>query len=170
MIFKKRKPNGYSLNYIYTDDYEKKRIAKEKLLNTAISSWSGFVYQGKVAIYHVLKEINNPNFTLQLDSLDDFAILDANGNIISMHQVKAKKSHYFSTYNEAFSQLQDGGLITGCNSLHFHLAQIITDKTVPDIEIDYSPVKVYKYGISPFCSVDNIDAEIETLIIELIDS
>jgi len=167
MIFKKRKPNGYNLNYIYTDDYEKKRIAKEKLLNTAISSWSGFVYQGKVAIYHVLKEINNPNFTLQLDSLDDFAILDANGNIISMHQVKAKKSHYFSTYNEAFSQLQDGGLIAGCNSLHFHLAQIITDKTVPDIEIDYSPVKVYKYGISPFCSVDNIDAEIETLIIEL---
>ena len=73
-----------------------------KLLDTAISSWSGFVYQGKVAIYYVLTQIENGNYTLQLDSIDDFAIFDDNGNVLSMHQVKAKKSPNFSTYKEAF--------------------------------------------------------------------
>ena len=79
-------------------------LYSKKLLNTAISSWSGFVYQGKVAIYHVLLERNNANYTLQLDSLDDFAIIDANEYVISIHQVKAKKETHFSSYKEDFEK------------------------------------------------------------------
>ncbi len=167
MILKKRKPNGYSLNYIHTDDHEKKRIQKQKLLNTAVSSWSGFIYQGKVAIYHVLKEISNTEYELQLDSLDDFAILDSNASIISMHQVKAKKSNSFSSYKQAFEQLEDGGSIANCDSLFFHLAQEITDKTISAIEIDFPSIKIYFYNSDAYCAVDQIDTNIESLIIEL---
>ncbi|HFQ6221182.1 TPA: dsDNA nuclease domain-containing protein, partial [Pseudomonas aeruginosa] len=59
--------------------------------DSAISSWSGFVYQGKVALYHCLKLITEGEreFELQLDSTDDFAIYK-DGKLFSAHQVKAK--------------------------------------------------------------------------------
>ena len=55
-----------------------------KYPHSAISTWSGFVYQGKVALYHCLKLINqgDSDFQLQLDSTDDFAIYKDN-NLIS---------------------------------------------------------------------------------------
>jgi len=170
MNFRQRKPNGYKKNCILTEEYYVKKRKYEKLLDTAISSWSGFVYQGKVAIYHTLKEISNKNYTLQLDSLDDFAILDDNGRIISLHQVKAKKSKNFSAYKEAFGQLQDGGNIIDCSNLFFHLAQRIADKTIDVIESDFNPVKVYLYDTIPYCEVNQIDDKIESLIIGLMSS
>ncbi|POB32564.1 hypothetical protein CRX65_16345, partial [Klebsiella pneumoniae] len=55
---------------------------EETLPGSAISSWGGFVYQGKVALYHCLKLLIEKSFQqriiddfeLQLDSTDDFAI------------------------------------------------------------------------------------------------
>ncbi|WP_253385078.1 hypothetical protein [unidentified bacterial endosymbiont] len=40
----------------------------EKYPASAVSSWSGFVYQGKIALYHSLKLIhdNDLDFELQL--------------------------------------------------------------------------------------------------------
>lgn len=72
---------------------------------SAISSWSGFVYQGKVALYHSLKLINDgeEDFDLQLDSSDDFAIYKGT-KLISAHQVKAKISKYRSGYTKALEQ------------------------------------------------------------------
>lgn len=165
--FVKRKPNGYKLSNIYTIEHDIWQRRYKKLLDTAISSWSGFVYQGKVAIYHVLQEIDNDGYTLQLDSLDDFAILDGLGQIISMHQVKAKKSNNFSVYKEAFEKLQDGGSVVSCNNLFFHLAQAIGDKTFEEIETDFFPIKVYKYDDDLYCAVNQIDTQIESLIIRL---
>ncbi len=163
----KRKPNGYKINYILTPEYNLWRKKYNKLLDTAISSWSGFVYQGKIAIYYVLTQIENGNYTLQLDSIDDFAILDDNGRIIYIHQVKAKKSQNFSSYNKAFGQLQDGGDVIRCTNLFFHLAQSISDKTINSIETDFAPVKVYLYDTVPYCEVNQIDSKIESLIGEL---
>lgn len=62
-----------------------------KYPHSAISTWSGFVYQGKVALYHCLKLINadDSGFELQLDSTDDFAIYKGD-KLISAYQVKAK--------------------------------------------------------------------------------
>ena len=64
----------------------------------ATSSWSGYQYQGKVAIYKVLSIINNlicqnkesevNEFEFELESLEDFCILQ-NNKYISSHQVKA---------------------------------------------------------------------------------
>lgn len=72
---------------------------------SAITTWSGFVYQGKIALYHCLKMIyqGDVGFELQLDSSDDFAIYK-NGALISAHQVKAKIGKYRSEYIEALEK------------------------------------------------------------------
>lgn len=69
----------------------------------ASSKWSGFNYQGKVAIYTVLYLINNPQYidkenheewdlySLEIEGLEDFSILK-NNEYISIHQVKAYTS------------------------------------------------------------------------------
>lgn len=43
---------------------------------TAVPTWSGFVYKGKIALYHCLKLINqgDSDFELQLDSSDNLEI------------------------------------------------------------------------------------------------
>lgn len=133
--------------------------------HTAITPWGGFLYQGKVAIYHVVHLMENSGactgYTLQLDSLEDFTILDGAGSIISLHQVKAKKSQYYSTYKEAFEKLTRNANDQGCNNAQFHLAQEITDKTVQEISTSHSPVAIYKYGQDHWCPVDQIDLKIE---------
>ncbi len=74
-----------------------------ELPDSAISSWGGFVYQGKIALFHSIKLLVEGSFdgkevkkfALQLDSTDDFAIY-SDGIAISVHQVKAKASPYGS--------------------------------------------------------------------------
>ena len=74
-------------------------VNQQGLPHTAITTWSGFIYQGKIALFYALKllcdDLNTcSNYRLQLDSLEDFAFLDGS-SIVSMHQVKAKKVKYF---------------------------------------------------------------------------
>ena len=86
-----------------------------ELPHTAIPSWSGFIYQGKVALLHVLKllcEIENGHFSIQLDSLEAFAILKNGSEIYSLHQVKAHAPSLLSGYNDchgksAFEKLKE---------------------------------------------------------------
>ncbi|MDD3466197.1 MAG: hypothetical protein PHE67_03530 [Campylobacterales bacterium] len=135
--------------------------------HTAITSWSGFIYQGKVAIYHALTLLDHSDYVLQLDSLEDFAILDAAGNAVCMHQVKALKSQFFGTYSSEFSRLKSKAENEGCQNAFFHLAKTITNKTILEIESEYSPVKVYQYGSNYYCAVDEIDRKIEEKLVEL---
>ena len=136
--------------------------------HTAITTWSGFVYQGKVAIYHVLTVLNNNNdcseYKLQLDSLEDFAILDNDGAIISLHQVKALKTQYYSSYVNAFDKLKKNSEDYKCANANFHLAREITDKTTAEILANHPPVEIYEYGTDSWCSVDEIDHKIEEQI------
>jgi len=133
-------------------------------VHSAISTWSGFVYQGKVALYHTLKVLNNVaasnNYSLQLDSLEDFAILHHQA-IKSIHQVKAVKSTYYSKYESAFDDLIKKSVKYKCNDAFFHLAQKIHDKTVADIERDHSPMKIYMYDKKSNCPLEEIDTHIE---------
>jgi hypothetical protein len=141
--------------------------------HTAITTWSGFIYQGKVAIYHVLQQIINiadyDELVLQLDSLDDFSILDISGKIISIHQVKAKKTQYFSGYKDDFKKLESNAVKYDCNNAYFHLALNITDKTSSEIELSCLPVKVYQYDQNYCCALDEIDGKIEQSIKHLFD-
>lgn len=136
--------------------------------DTAISTWSGFLYQGKVAIYHVLKLIfekdDYSDYKLQLDSLDDFAILNKDNNAKSLHQVKALKSNRFSSYKKAFVNLNAKDSSNG-TEYYFHTATEITDKTKDEIQSEYTPVKLYEYEGNQYnCPLDKIDYEIKNLI------
>jgi len=75
---------------------------------SAIAPWNGFLYQGKVALYVVirmiLKDQNSQNFKLRLEHLDDFAIFNSDDNAVSVHQVKAEVANNRSHYNNALSK------------------------------------------------------------------
>ena len=131
--------------------------------NTAITTWSGFIYQGKVAIYHTLKILLGNLYSdndLQLDAFEDFAILN-NKKTISMHQVKAKKSTYYSAYKDAFIKLNDKSI--DCIDLNFHIAKNIHDKTVEEIEKLHPKIKIYRYEDIFF--IEGIVVKIDTIMV-----
>lgn len=131
---------------------------------SAISSWGGFVYQGKVALYHSIKllcekkfqDTTITEFELQLDSTDDFAIY-VSGCAISIHQVKAKISPYRSAFADAL--IKSSKIDTDCSvstRRYFHIATPIDDAS------DYtnaaaSTVEFYKYDDKVFCSLADIE-------------
>lgn len=126
--------------------------------HSAISTWSGFVYQGKVALYHCLKLINegDSEFELQLDSTDDFAIYK-NGNLISAHQVKAKIGDYRSNYKEALKKSASLELdrISGTKR-YFHISQPINDHS-DYIDENGERVAFYPYGAFKHCELSKIE-------------
>jgi len=90
-------------------------MAKEE--HSAIPSWSGYVYQGKVAVYHVLRTIEErfrvdsstefDNCELEIEWQEDFAI-KIDGTYDSLHQVKAYEASASPTvYNKALKDLYD---------------------------------------------------------------
>ena len=85
-------------------------LIKKEDIHSAVPSWSGFVYQGKVAIYTALHILNNvieddpysiDKYSLVIEDLEDFVIFK-NNRVESIHQVKAKpKNNTIGQYNEA---------------------------------------------------------------------
>ncbi|HHQ6575735.1 TPA: ABC-three component system protein [Serratia fonticola] len=142
----------------------------EKYPASAISSWSGFVYQGKIALYHSLKLIHDGDldFELQLDSSDDFAIYK-NGKLHTAHQVKAKISKYRSGYITALEQstLIEHDKIRG-TTRYFHVSvslENIEDHKGASGEI----VKFYRYGDNYHCGLGEIEGLTKELIRKLCD-
>jgi hypothetical protein len=80
----------------------------------ASATWSGFNYQGKIALFHTLRVINqelnldsNIDFTdysLLLEYHEDFEICK-NNRPLSFHQVKAYKEKNFSSYKNAVLEI-----------------------------------------------------------------
>lgn len=146
-----------------------KTIIDPEAVHSAITTWSGFVYQGKLALYHTLillgKDKQSDTCFLQLDSLEDFAILDASKNCLSMHQIKAYKTLYYSGYKADFEQLVTKAAGFGCGDYSFHMAREIKDKSTTDIEAAHPAMKVYKYSDGKhYCPLDKIDELLEEAI------
>lgn len=137
----------------------------EKYPASAISSWSGFVYQGKVALYHSLILIHDGDleFELQLDSSDDFAIYK-NGRLQTAHQVKAKISKYRSGYTNALEQstLIENDKIKG-TVRYFHVSVPLND-TKDHKSSNGETVKFYRYGENPHCGLDEIEGLTKEII------
>lgn len=142
-----------------------------ELPKSAISSWGGFVYQGKIALYHSIKILVDDsfegkkigNFSLQLDSTEDFAIY-VDDVAISVHQVKAKASVHRSTFEKALNQ--SSNICIDCcpkTKRYFHIANDIDDKT-NYINLNNTIVEFYKYNENSYCKLN----EIETLLKDLI--
>lgn len=136
--------------------------------HSAISTWSGFVYQGKVALYHCLKLINQGDcdFQLQLDSTDDFAIYK-NNEVISAHQVKAKIGDYRSNYKDALkkSALIELDRVAGIKR-YFHISQPINDDS-DYIDPNNERVEFYAYGDVRHCELNKIEELTKQVIKEI---
>ncbi|WP_146075885.1 ABC-three component system protein [Vibrio jasicida] len=82
-------------------------VPSQIINSSAIPAWSGFVYQGKVALYHAIRllvqRVPEAHF-LNVEHLDDFVIRDCEGNVLSLHQVKAMKSDKRYSYYSALQQ------------------------------------------------------------------
>lgn len=152
-------------------------MAIQHLPHTAIPTWSGFIYQGRVALYYILKQLNTKTeneineLVLQIDSIEDFTILKSiatGGHTpISMHQVKAVKSSLYSTYKEDFEQLEGKWTAIGLQTVEafFHLATQ-NEKTKAQIEILHPNMKIYEYEKSAeSCSLEDIDLKIKEQIV-----
>ncbi len=152
-------------------------MAKQSLPHTAIPTWSGFIYQGRVGLYHVLKQLNIKPETeinellFQIDSIEDFTILKSNPNgvdiPVSMHQVKAVKSNAYSTYKGDFIQLFTKWTNLGISTVEafFHLSTQ-NEKTKTQIEALHPNIIVYSYENSAeYCSLNDIDNKIKEQIV-----
>ncbi len=139
---------------------------------SAVSSWSGFVYQGKVAVYHCLKLLSEDpateDFELQLDSTDDFAIYDGI-SVVSAHQVKAKTSPYRSSYLDA---LEKSAIIEHDRTIStkrwFHVSVEI-DNQSEYIHGNGVKVEFYTYGTNNFCLLSEIESKVKTLCEAILD-
>lgn len=140
-----------------------------KYPHSAISTWSGFVYQGKVALYHCLKLINadDSGFELQLDSTDDFAIYKGD-KLISAHQVKAKIGDYRSNYKEALEKSATLELdrVAGTKR-YFHISLPINDHSDYVNPSNSERVEFYSYGKSQYCELHEIEEITKQIIKEI---
>ncbi|MEB6381614.1 dsDNA nuclease domain-containing protein [Leclercia adecarboxylata] len=136
--------------------------------HSAISTWSGFVYQGKVALYHCLKLINqgDNDFQLQLDSTDDFAIYK-NNKLVSAHQVKAKIGDYRSNYKDALEKSAAIELdrVAGIKR-YFHISQPINDHG-DYVDANHERVEFYPYGDFRYCELSKIEELTKDIIKEI---
>ena len=152
-------------------------MAKQALPHTAIPTWSGFIYQGRIGLYHVLKQLNSKpeneinEMVFQIDSIEDFTIMksDPQGNSIpiSMHQVKAVKSTAYVTYKGDFEQLENKWTAIGINTVEafFHLATK-NEKTKEQIEALHPNLKIYVYENSAeSCALNEIDGKIKAQLV-----
>ncbi len=80
----------------------------------ASATWSGFNYQGKIALFHTLRVINKElNIDLNIDFTDYSLLLEyhedfeirKNNIPLSFHQVKAYKEKSFSNYKNAVLEI-----------------------------------------------------------------
>ncbi|KGO79960.1 hypothetical protein Q763_12210 [Flavobacterium beibuense F44-8] len=152
-------------------------MANQPLPHTAIPTWSGFIYQGRVALYHILKQLNIKTedeineLVLQIDSIEDFTILKSlatGGHTpVSMHQVKAVKSASYTTYKGDFEQLEKKWTAIGLQTVEafFHLATQ-NEKTKVQIEDLHPNMKIYEYeNNAESCSLNDIGIKIKEQII-----
>ncbi|PGZ90948.1 ABC-three component system protein [Bacillus sp. AFS029533] len=105
------------------------REIEKRDTHNAISSWSGYDYQGKVGIYWVLYLINQmeipyqniKDFTLEIEHLEDFTI-KYQGNPHTIHQVKSyQEKSTISAYKEAILELMGKcAKYESINSMYLH--------------------------------------------------
>lgn len=136
-----------------------------KILNSAIVSWDGFIYQGLCALCVVLEQIlqNKDDVKskyLNLEGYDDFAILDKEKHILSFHQAKCYKS-LKPNFKEDMKLMEDkrkywydNGICAEDANLYFHCNRIV--------DCSHS-VTQYQYS-------NNVAAMSPTEILEYIDS
>lgn len=98
--------------------------------HSAIPSWSGYNYQGKVALYCALDFINEKigedysRYSLELEWYEDFAIKE-NDTYLSIHQVKSYKKNNLSEYKDAIWNLLGKSIDKNISFAYLHTSEVI---------------------------------------------
>lgn len=144
--------------------------------HSAAATWSGFIYQGRVALYHCLKLIiedgNYENFNLQLDAVEDFSIVYRSGDeeyFKSIHQVKAVNKTTYAAYRDDFTKLENKKYENSNDEVlaYFHLAKKLSnEEEYKSIETNHTGIEIYKYEEELHCEISDIENKIESYIKE----
>lgn len=149
----------------------------------ATNSWSGYNYQGKIALFVVLKKINElivmeqmteiEKYSVELEWLEDFSILYKNNNDIqykTIHQVKAKDKHNISDYEDALTKLYYK--IINNNSIEYaylHVCKPLNhnkdewNNNVKRLVLNCSQIKTMQKSIVSYKNSTNKKEEIEKI-------
>lgn len=148
-------------------------ITQREETNSAIGSWSGYIYQGLCGVLVILRMLKEnkeayKEYSLQLDAYEDFSILDEQGQIVSMHQCKSDKNR--KNYDGEFKKMKakveslatQGKLRDPENpQCYFHCNQEVT------IGEDYN-VSAYQFEEKKtFCEPGNIQSLIDVEVAEM---
>lgn len=87
-------------------------------MHDAVPTWSGFLYQGRIAVYLAVRKINElreagneseiKKYALQMEKCEDIAVVYMDGNnkkYHSIHQVKNEKGCKLASYKDPLIQL-----------------------------------------------------------------
>lgn len=143
---------------------------EKDLLHTAIASWAGFTYQGLCGVYHALTLIKEDresykDYSISLDVYEDFAVLNAAGLVVSLHQCKdVKSTTNFSDEQKKmknkFEQYQSKGWLAEECRIFFHSATQIRCE---------EGIEAYSYhNRATYCSPNDILRLIEELIEDIV--
>lgn len=150
-----------------------KTISSREETNSAIGSWSGYIYQGLCGLLVVLRMLKSnrdgyKDYALQLDAYEDFSILDDKGRIYSLHQCKSDRNR--TNYDDEFAKMKakadtlavEGKLQDAANrKCYFHCNRQVT------IAADYG-IEAYSFETGKtYCEPGDIqgllDKEVEEL-------
>ena len=120
---------------------DKDTVSHREQINSAIGTWSGFIYQGLCGMLVALRmieadKVGTSDYKLQLDGWEDFSILDDKGQIVSLHQCKCIKGRKnYDKDLEKMKQKRDDltDLKKGAKS-YFHCNEAVTIDASLDIE------------------------------------
>ncbi len=136
--------------------------------HTAAPTWSGFIYQGHVALYHsIVCLMCDLKFDLQIDSIDDFSMI-VNGAAHSTHQVKAMADDKRSSYTKALEQAAATNMLcTATTKRYFHVSSCL-DNTSDFTGKNNNEVSFYIYddGVNntPYCYLHEIEKIVKNKI------
>ena len=87
-------------------------------MHDAVPTWSGFLYQGRIAVYLAVRKINElreagneseiKKYALEMEKCEDIAVVYMDGNnkkYHSIHQVKNEKGCKLTSYKDPLIQL-----------------------------------------------------------------
>ena len=129
-------------------------VSPREQINSAIGTWSGFIYQGLCGILTALKMIEADRagvagYKLQLDGYEDFSILDGTDQIVSLHQCKCIKgrTEYAEDLNKM--KIKRDSLTNKRPDIksYFHCNETVT--MVEGLEIEPYPFKDGKTKCGP---------------------
>ncbi|TPA20960.1 hypothetical protein DXJ84_24645 [Vibrio parahaemolyticus] len=152
-------------------------VSSQIINSSAIPAWSGFVYQGKIALYHSIRLLVSRDLeanSLNVEHLDDFVIHDSLGNVLSLHQVKAMKSNKRTSYNSALKQASKVSERCNANTVRwFHVSAELDDfseRSADEVNGEYS-VNFYQYHDKRhFVETNAIDRNLSEIVSQYLES